>query len=263
MLTLNYRGTISILVAHHNVMSSELIYSAFERRTGFNVVGRALTTSDLVESLESLEPDVCLISTRLQDGPAAGFAALRHLRGTRPSVRSVMLLDAPDPQFIVDSFRGGARGVFCPSLNPFRMLCRCVSRVHAGEFWASASELSYVMDAFANDAPLRLPNIDGRGTLARREQAVVRLVAAGLTNREIAHELTLSEHTVKNYLFRIFDKLGVSSRMELVCQTARPFQTRGSIETINPAKELKRINHQHGAESLQFIRRSIPGRTAI
>jgi len=72
------------------------------------------------------------------------------------------------------------------------------------------------MDAFTQLAPMRVVNADGMSLLTKREEDVVRLLAEGLQNREIAKELKLSEHTVKNYLFHIFDKLGVSSRVELV-----------------------------------------------
>jgi DNA-binding NarL/FixJ family response regulator len=72
------------------------------------------------------------------------------------------------------------------------------------------------MEAFSQLAPLRVVNADGIRLLTKREEDVVRLLAEGMQNREIARELNLSEHTIKNYLFHIFDKLGVSSRVELV-----------------------------------------------
>jgi len=116
---------------------------------------------------------------------------------------------------LVDAFRAGARGVFFLSESSFKSLCRCVEQVHAGQIWASSAELSEVMDAFTQLAPMRVVNADGMSLLTKREEDVVRLLAEGLQNREIAKELKLSEHTVKNYLFHIFDKLGVSSRVEL------------------------------------------------
>ena len=102
------------------------------------------------------------------------------------------------------------------SSSNFKSLCRCVDQVHAGQIWASSSELSEVMEAFAQLAPMRVVNADGMRLLTKREEDVVRLLAEGMQNRDIAKELKLSEHTVKNYLFHIFDKLGVSSRVELV-----------------------------------------------
>ena len=82
--------------------------------------------------------------------------------------------------------------------------------------WVSSRELHYLLQALAEPAPIRLNNVNGNALLSARELEVVSCLAEGLTNREIAQRLTLTEHTVKNYLFRIFDKLGVSSRVEVV-----------------------------------------------
>ena len=210
------RGNVSILIGHANAMSCELLEGAFKRQSRFRVVGHAATAAEVVKAVQSSSVDVALISAELQEGPLSGFVALRQVRECRPEVRSIMLLAKPDPHLVVDSFRAGARGIFCPSQFQFKTLCRCVSRVYAGQIWANSAELSHVMEAFAQVAPLRVVNADGLKLLARREEDVVRLVAEGLTNREVARELNLSEHTVKNYLFHIFDKLGISSRVELV-----------------------------------------------
>jgi DNA-binding NarL/FixJ family response regulator len=95
-----------------------------------------------------------------------------------------------------------------------------VDQVHAGQIWAKRSELVHVMNAFSEPAPLQVAKADGLRILTRREEEVVSLLADGLQNREIARELNLSEHTIKNYLFHIFDKLGVSSRVEVVLYAA-------------------------------------------
>jgi len=106
--------------------------------------------------------------------------------------------------------------VFCLAQSSFKLLRRCVEQVHAGQIWANSSELAEVVEALSRLAPVRVVNADGMRLLTKREEEVVHLVAEGLQNREIATKLKLSEHTVKNYLFHIFDKLGVSSRVELV-----------------------------------------------
>jgi len=97
-----------------------------------------------------------------------------------------------------------------------KSLAKCIHCVSQGQIWANSGELRYLLEALGEALPLRA--IDARGTvlLSRREQEVVRCVAEGLSNREIAQRLGLTEHTVKNYLFRIFDKLGVSKRVEVV-----------------------------------------------
>lgn len=209
-------STISIVIGHYNAMSCELIDSALMRRARFNVLAHAFHSDQVIAAAQAFNPRVALITANLKDGVLSGFVALSHLREFRPDLRCIMLLDSPEPQLVVEAFRAGARGVFCPSQSQFHMLCRCISRVNAGQIWANSAELAYVMEAFASYAPLRVVNSEGQKLLSTREEDVVRLVAEGYSNRDIAHQLGLSEHTVKNYLFRIFDKLGVSSRVELV-----------------------------------------------
>ena len=85
-----------------------------------------------------------------------------------------------------------------------------------GQIWASAEQIDYLVDLVSQVPSLRVVNVQGSTLLTPREEQVVALVAEGLSNRDIAGELALSEHTVKKYLFRIFDKLGISTRVELV-----------------------------------------------
>jgi DNA-binding NarL/FixJ family response regulator len=96
------------------------------------------------------------------------------------------------------------------------MLCKCIQAVHKGQIWANSSHLNVLLAMLVQTPPARVVNAKGLNLLAEREGQVVNLVADGLTNREIASRLGLSEHTVSNYLFRIYNKLGVSNRVELV-----------------------------------------------
>ena len=210
------RSEISVLIATSNAMAGELLAGALNRQSRIRVVAAVTSAVEVPKAAQSVHLDVALINATLADGPLSGFGALRKLRETSPEVKSVVMLDNPEPHVVVDAFRSGAKGVFCPSQSAFKALCRCVERVHSGHIWANADELTAVMEAFAQLAPLRVVNADGMRLLTKREEEVVRLLAEGMQNREIAHELNLSEHTVKNYLFHIFDKLGVSSRVELI-----------------------------------------------
>lgn len=208
--------SISVLIAYGNALSGELLAAALNRQANFKVVSTETKTQSVLESALNLKPDIMLISASLADGPLSGFGVLRQIRESYPDLRAIILLDSPEPHLVVDAFRVGARGVFCPPESPFKLLCRCIDKVYAGQIWANSSQLLDVMEAFSQLAPLRVVNGNGMRLLTKREEAVVRLVAEGMQNRDIARELQLSEHTVKNYLFRIFDKLGVSSRVELV-----------------------------------------------
>jgi DNA-binding NarL/FixJ family response regulator len=97
-----------------------------------------------------------------------------------------------------------------------RLLGRCIVAVHSGQVWASSSDLQRVLGELEKTVPFRCVNARGEVLLTRREEEIIPLVARGLTNKEISTNLRLSEHTIKNHLFRIYEKLGISSRVELI-----------------------------------------------
>lgn len=210
------RKDVSVLIATQQSMARELLMEALKRRSNFKIVASATTPREVLEAVKTEVVDVALIGATLSDGPLSGFGTLRQIRETSSDVKCVILLDSREHNLVVDAFRAGAKGVFCLSQSSFKSLCRCVEQVNAGQIWANASELSEVMEAFTQLAPMRVVNSDGMRLLTKREEEVVRLLSEGMQNRDIARELKLSEHTIKNYLFHIFDKLGVSSRVELV-----------------------------------------------
>jgi len=210
------RSDISVLMATPHVMVRELLMGALRRQKQFHVVDCATTAREVFDAVQSKVVDVALITASLADGPLSGLAASRQIRECFPEVKTVVLLNAPERDLVLDVFRTGAKGVFELSASSFRSLCRCVEQVHSGQIWANSRELTEVMDEFSQLAPMKVVNANGMRLLTKREEDVVRLVVEGLQNRDIAQELKLSTHTVKNYLFHIFDKLGVSSRVELV-----------------------------------------------
>lgn len=197
-------------------MARELLKGALKRNRHFMVADCATSSQEVINAVKSAGPDVALVTATLADGPLSGFGALREIRESFPEVKTVILLNDPERHLVVDAFRAGAKGVFVMSSSNVKSLCRCVEQVNAGQIWASSSELSQVMEAFSQLAPMRVVNSEGMRLLTKREEDVVRLLSEGMQNRDIAKALKLSEHTIRNYLFHIFDKLGVSSRVELV-----------------------------------------------
>ena len=208
-------NTIGVLVADENRMGCQLLASSLQRNNNFKVVGCAVSMAEVLQALKRVEAQVAVISANLEDGPLSGFKLLRELRVSHPKTRVILLLDSSERDLVVDAFRGGARGVFCRSQS-FKLLCKCIYSVNGGQIWANTAEMQFVLEALGQVAPLHIVNAKGKSLLSKREEEVVACVAEGLTNREIARQLSLSEHTVKNYLFRIFDKLGISGRVELV-----------------------------------------------
>jgi DNA-binding NarL/FixJ family response regulator len=194
-------------------MSCELLSHALEKsKYGLTVVGWGVNLRGK-EEFEPGECDVVVISSTLKDGPLSGFTLLRYLAKTNRSVRCVMLLDQGERDLVVEAFRCGAAGV-CERDQPYEMLCKCVYSVSRGQVWANSQQLTFVMEALVTG--VRVTDARGQLLLTRREDEICSLVAEGLKNREIAKLLTLSEHTVKNHLFRIFERLGISSRAELI-----------------------------------------------
>jgi DNA-binding NarL/FixJ family response regulator len=115
---------------------------------------------------------------------------------------------------VVEAFRAGASGIFSRDQSS-ELLCKCIHAVHQGQVWASSKQLRFVIEALGPSLPAKPLWKRTPGLLTKREEGVVDLVAEGLTNRDISRQLNLSEHTVRNYLFRIFNKVGSSNRLEL------------------------------------------------
>jgi DNA-binding NarL/FixJ family response regulator len=208
------RNSIRLIVADQNLMNCQLLVGALRRCRRIEVVARATSSEQILAEAKASQPSVALIGANLQDGSLVGFEVVRRLRNLHPEIRAVLLLDSADRASVIDAFRAGARGVFSRD-DSLGTLCRCIQNVHAGETWASSEQIEAVLEVFARIAPLLLPD-KAKVPLSRREREVAELVAEGLSNREISSQLRLSQHTVKNYLFQIYGKLGMSSRVDLV-----------------------------------------------
>jgi DNA-binding NarL/FixJ family response regulator len=206
--------SIRVLAADSTRMNSQLLANALVRDKKFQLLECELTAASVLAAASAQKAAVVLLSPRLEENSSLGFQVTRQLLAAHPQIRVVMLLDAPDRNSVVEAFRAGARGVFCRT-ESLKSLSKCIRCVHDGQVWANSNELRFLLDALSQAMSTRIVGAPGV-SLSKRERDVVQCVSEGLSNREIAHRLSLTEHTVKNYLFRIFDKLGVSSRVEVV-----------------------------------------------
>lgn len=158
--------------------------------------------------------DVALLVSGANQQSDETFSVARKLRAASKRLQVILVREDASRELVVGAFRAGVRGIFSRTLS-LKHLRRCIVAVNSGQVWASNKELTYVVDALIDSPSMRLFDARGIELLSRREADVVRCVSEGMTNRQIADRLNLSENTVKNYLFRIFDKLGISSRVEL------------------------------------------------
>jgi DNA-binding NarL/FixJ family response regulator len=154
------------------------------------------------------------VSPHLAEGPLAGFDLVQETRDTLPETQAIVLLDSMEPRMVIYSFQVGAKGVFSRDRS-VEDLAKCLEVVHGGQIWAGTNELQIILQAMAKRTHFEPVSATGAKLLTSREAEVAALVAEGLRNREISERLNLSAHTVKNYLYRVYEKLGISSRVEL------------------------------------------------
>jgi DNA-binding NarL/FixJ family response regulator len=226
-------GGVSVVIAEANQLNCQLVESAFRaRRNHVAIVASAVGSRETLEVIRELEPDVAIISAQMESGPLDGYYILRELHSSGVKTRLVLLLGSRDRELVIDAFRCGAHGVVFRD-EPLETLAKCIHAVHRGQVWANSLHLGYLLDVLSR-MPMRLHDARGMELLSKREAEVARLVADGLTNRGISVQLKLSEHTVRNYLFHIFDKLGVSTRVELVLYCFHEQQSRGPTAPHGP-----------------------------
>lgn len=199
-------------------MNCQLMATALLRTDyPFIIVDFAVDSSGVRTGLDTNEVDVAVISAYLKDGVDAGFNVTREVRANHPQTDVVMLIDSNDQDTVTEAFHAGASGVLARD-ESFEILCKCIHAVSQGQVWANSKELRFLLHALIQSRPISTgfsKTAKPANSLTRREEDVVHLVAEGLTNRDISRHLKLSEHTVRNYLFRIYNKLGTSNRLEL------------------------------------------------
>jgi len=197
-------------------MSSQLIASELgRRRNNFEVFTCSSNSSRAFRELLDSKPDVAVVSAKLEDGPLTGFKVLYQLRSSESKVPAIILLDSDERELVIDAFRAGARGIFSRGQSS-TTLPKCIRKVYQGQIWANNNEIEFLLELISNLKPIHIASPRATAQLTRREQDVMRLVAEGMRNQEISVKLGLSEHTIKNYVFRLYEKLRLSSRVELV-----------------------------------------------
>lgn len=225
---------IRVLVVDCTKMACQLLADAIGQDKKIKVVAAVTTPMEASQVVTAKSPDIVLLSERLDGNPMGGFALARQLQVIKLELLVVMLLDSINGTSVLESFRSHASGVFSRD-GSVESLRRCIYSVFGGQVWASTDALRFVLGALSGTSIMPAVDPDKMSLLTRRERDVVGLAADGVKNREIAQRLGLSEHTVKNYMFSIFGKLGIASRLELALALKGEWIQRANVAAKHPS----------------------------
>jgi DNA-binding NarL/FixJ family response regulator len=204
--------SISVVLVDDHPIVLQGLQHLFERQPDITVAAACATVAEGLQAARTAHPDVIVLDLRMPDG--GGLALLDAINSERIGVRTVVLTAAISDGEVVQAMQKGIGGLVLKESAP-EQLVECVRRVHAGERWFDPDAMSRVMQQ--PPASHRDPAAAGKAaSLTGREREVVRMIAAGLRNRDIGERLSISENTVKVHLHNIYEKLGVEGRMELL-----------------------------------------------
>jgi DNA-binding NarL/FixJ family response regulator len=207
---------INVAIAADTPLTCQLLARALENcEKDFAVVGCEHTVKGFLKLASKNCGDVAVISATLEGDAQGGLKALRDLRAAGSTLIPILLLERNKPEAVLEAFSAGAKGVIYHT-DPFEVVCKCIRSVCAGQVWANSQELHWILKALTNKKPAHVLNAVGIPLLTPRQEQIVRMVAEGLPNNEISAALHVTAHTVRNHLFRIYEKLGLSSRVELI-----------------------------------------------
>ncbi len=201
---------IRILVADDHAIFRDGLRKLLTADDNITIVGEASDGNECIKLISKLKPDIVLLDLRMPDKD--GLAVLEEVNFDTLTTRVIVLTAAEDDRDVIRAMRLGARGVVLKQ-SASDLLLKSIYKVHGGEIWLDNRMTAEVMKAFSKSSESG-PRRD-KPLLSDREKEIVQLVAQGYRNKEIGEKLFISEQTVKNHLHNIFDKLGVSDRLEL------------------------------------------------
>jgi DNA-binding NarL/FixJ family response regulator len=210
MASIRSRIKIKVLIADDHAIFRDALRKLLDADDAITIVGEAGNGAECVKMLDKLRPDILLLDLRMPD--KSGLAVLEEVNFDTLPTRVIVLTAAEDDGDLVRAMRLGARGIVLKE-SAIDLLIKSIHRVHAGEIWLDSRMTAGVINAFSASSKSRARS--EKPLLSDREMEVVQLVAQGFQNKEIGKKLFISEQTVKNHLHNIFDKLGVSDRLEL------------------------------------------------
>ncbi len=203
-------GTIRIILADSQAIYRVGIRKIFALEDDLRVVAQADSFANLCAAIERYPTDIVLLEGGLLAGTTNAIPELLRLT---PDVKLIVQALSADESQTVELYRRGVRGIIARSISP-DLLVRCVRRIAAGETWIDNQSVNWVIEAYRSQAAA-LVSPRSQPRLSPKEMAIITCISQGKRNKEIAFQLGTTEQVIKNYLRKIYDKLGVSDRLEL------------------------------------------------
>ena len=212
------KAKIRIVVADDHPIFRDGLCKLLALEEDFEVVAQAQDGREVLDVLQQYEPDILLLDLKMPG--LDGLGTLQRLQAARNRTRVIVLTASDDKNEFVQAMKLGTSGIVLKQ-TATDLLIKSIRKVHAGEIWIDSHTTAAVIRQFvsAEEAPpapqSSMTRERERSPLSQREREIVALVAQGFKNKEMAEKMFISEQTVKNHLHNIFDKLGVSDRLEL------------------------------------------------
>jgi two-component system, NarL family, nitrate/nitrite response regulator NarL len=210
------RAMIRIVIADDHPIVRDGLRKLLKLEDDFEVVGEAADGREVLDRVQELDPDVLLLDLRMPN--LDGLSALQVLQQTNKRTKVIVLTASEDKNEFVQAMKLGCSGIVLKQTAP-ELIVKSIRKVYGGEIWLDSNTTAAVMRQFASPSDIASGGGPGksreRSPLSQREREIVQLVAQGFKNKEMAEKMFISEQTVKNHLHNIFDKLGVSDRLEL------------------------------------------------
>jgi len=206
--------TINIVISDDHALFREGLRKLLEAEPGMHIVGEAVDGEETVKVVRQLKPHVLLLDLSLPK--LSGLEVLAELSKLELQTRTIMLTAAIEREQVVEALQLGVRGIVLKH-SALQLLLKSIHCVNEGQYWVGQEGVSDLIHALRRLKPSRAVSEAPRNFgLSSREMEVIALIVAGYTNKDLARELGISENTAKHHLTNIFDKLGVSNRLELV-----------------------------------------------
>lgn len=203
---------ISIIIADDHPTFRDGLARLLGDEADFRVVGTAGTAAETLQTVVELKPDVLLLDLAMPG--RSGLDVLRDLAGGEVRPHVVVLAATIGETQMIEALELGARGIVLKE-TATTLLLKCIRTVMTGQYWVGREAVTNLVDGLRRARSRRLEQAAGRFALTDRQLAIIKAIVGGATNREIAASLNISEDTVKQHLTTVFDKCGVSSRVEL------------------------------------------------